>query len=394
MSKKSLYDLDLKGRRVLMRVDFNVPLDKASGAVANDARIRAALPTIEAVLARGGRPVLMSHLGRPDGAPDPKGSLKPVALRLSELLGRPVRMAPDCIGPEVEKLSRELPAGAVLLLENVRFHPGETKGDETFAAELARSGDVYVDDAFGTAHRAHASVYHVARLLPAAAGLLMQKEIESFARILERPERPFAALLGGAKVSDKLPLIRNLLPRVDMILIGGAMAYTFLEAAGVAVGASRVEKELLEEARSVRAEAEAAGKRFLLPADHVVAAALEDEAGAAVVAGAIPAGRMGLDIGPASVAAFSKALAEARTILWNGPMGVFERPAFAQGTLKVGQAVAASGAFSVVGGGDSVAAVEKLGLASRIGHISTGGGASLELLEGKALPGIAVLPEK
>jgi len=375
-------------------VDFNVPLDKASGAVANDARIRAALPTIEAVLARGGRPVLMSHLGRPDGAPDPKGSLKPVALRLSELLGRPVRMAPDCIGPEVEKLSRELPAGAVLLLENVRFHPGETKGDETFAAELARSGDVYVDDAFGTAHRAHASVYHVARLLPAAAGLLMQKEIESFARILERPERPFAALLGGAKVSDKLPLIRNLLPRVDMILIGGAMAYTFLEAAGVAVGASRVEKELLEEARSVRAEAEAAGKRFLLPADHVVAAALEDEAGAAVVAGAIPAGRMGLDIGPASVAAFSKALAEARTILWNGPMGVFERPAFAQGTLKVGQAVAASGAFSVVGGGDSVAAVEKLGLASRIGHISTGGGASLELLEGKALPGIAVLPEK
>jgi len=375
-------------------VDFNVPLDKASGAVADDTRIRAALPTIEAVLARGGRPVLMSHLGRPDGAPDPKGSLKPVALRLSELLGRPVRMAPDCIGPEVEKLSRELPAGAVLLLENVRFHPGETKGDETFAAELARSGDVYVDDAFGTAHRAHASVYHVARLLPAAAGLLMQKEIESFARILERPERPFAALLGGAKVSDKLPLIRNLLPRVDMILIGGAMAYTFLEAAGVAVGASRVEKELLEEARSVRAEAEAAGKRFLLPADHVVAAALEDEAGAAVVAGAIPAGRMGLDIGPASVAAFSKALAEARTILWNGPMGVFERPAFAQGTLKVGQAVAASGAFSVVGGGDSVAAVEKLGLASRIGHISTGGGASLELLEGKALPGIAVLPEK
>jgi len=375
-------------------VDFNVPLDKASGAVANDARIRAALPTIEAVLARGGRPVLMSHLGRPDGAPDPQGSLKPVARRRSELLGRPVRMAPDCIGPEVEKLSRELPAGAVLLLENVRFHPGETKGDETFAAELARSGDVYVDDAFGTAHRAHASVYHVARLLPAAAGLLMQKEIESFARILERPERPFAALLGGAKVSDKLPLIRNLLPRVDMILIGGAMAYTFLEAAGVAVGASRVEKELLEEARSVRAEAEAAGKRFLLPADHVVAAALEDEAGAAVVAGANPAGRMGLDIGPASVAAFSKALAEARTILWNGPMGVFERPAFAQGTLKVGQAVAASGAFSVVGGGDSVAAVEKLGLASRIGHISTGGGASLELLEGKALPGIAVLPEK
>ena len=395
MAKRGLDDLDLKDKRVLIRVDFNVPLDKETGTkVTNDARIRAALPTIKTVLERGGRPILMSHLGRPKGKVVPTMSLKPAAERLAELIGVPVRTAPDCVGPEVEKLARELPPGEILMLENVRFHPEETKGDEEFAKKFAALGEVFVNDAFGTAHRAHASVYTVAKFLPAAAGYLLQKEIEAFERILERPERPFVAILGGAKVSDKLPVIRNLLPKVDKLLIGGAMAYTFMKAEGLETGKSLVEEDLLEEAKSVKAEAASQGKELLLPKDHVVAASLDDEAGAKVVAESVPADLMGTDIGPATVEAYEAALQGAKTVLWNGPMGVFEKDAFAKGTLGVGQAVADCGAFSVVGGGDSVAAVEKLGLADRISHISTGGGASLELLEGKELPGIAVLPEK
>ncbi len=395
MAKRGLDDLDVKEKRVLVRVDFNVPLDKETGTkVTNDARIRAALPTIRAILERGGRPILMSHLGRPKGKVVPTMSLKPAAARLSELLGVPVDMAPDCVGPEVEKMARELPAGRILLLENVRFHPEETKGDEEFAKKLAALGDVFVNDAFGSAHRAHASVYTVAKFLPAAAGYLLQKEIDAFERILEKPERPFAAILGGAKVSDKLPVIRNLLPRVDKLLIGGAMAYTFMKAEGVETGKSLVEEDLLEEAKSVKEEAASMGKEILLPKDHLAAASLDDEAGARVVEGAIPADLVGVDIGPATVETYREALQGAKTVLWNGPMGVFEKDAFAKGTLGVGRAVADCGAFSVVGGGDSVAAVEKLGLAGKISHISTGGGASLELLEGKELPGIAVLPEK
>ena len=395
MAKRGLDDLDVKGKRVLMRVDFNVPLDKETGTkVTNDARIRAALPTIRAVLERGGRPILMSHLGRPKGKVVPTMSLKPAAERLAELIGVPVDMAPDCVGPEVEKMARELPPGRILMLENVRFHPEETKGDEEFAKKLAALGDVFVNDAFGSAHRAHASVYTVAKFLPAAAGYLLQKEIDAFERILEKPERPFVAILGGAKVSDKLPVIRNLLPRVDKLLIGGAMAYTFLKAQGLETGKSLVEEDLLEEAGSVKEEAASQGKEILLPKDHLVASSLDDEAGARVVEGPIPADLMGVDIGPATVEAYRSALRGAKTVLWNGPMGVFEKDAFAKGTLGVGKAVAESGAFSVVGGGDSVAAVEKLGLADSISHISTGGGASLELLEGKELPGIAVLPEK
>ncbi len=395
MAKRGLDDLDVKDKRVLMRVDFNVPLDKETGTkVTNDARIRAALPTIRAVLERGGRPILMSHLGRPKGKVVPAMSLKPAAGRLAELIGVPVRMAPDCVGPEVERMARELGPGEILMLENVRFHPEETKGDEEFAKKLAAIGDVFVNDAFGSAHRAHASVYTVAKFLPAAAGYLLQKEIDAFERILERPEKPFVAILGGAKVSDKLPVIRNLLPRVDKLLVGGAMAYTFMKAEGLETGKSLVEEDLLEEARSVKKEAASQGKELLLPTDHVAASSLDDEAGAKVVGESIPPDLMGVDIGPATVEAYRAALQGSKTVLWNGPMGVFEKDAFAKGTLGVGRAVADCGAFSVVGGGDSVAAVEKLGLAEKISHISTGGGASLELLEGKELPGIAVLPEK
>ena len=392
MAKRTLADLELKDQRVLVRVDFNVPLRE--GRVTNDARLRAALPTIEKILEGGGRPVLMSHLGRPGGRRVEELSLAPVAARLGQLLGRRVHMAPDCLGDEPERMSRELAPGELLLLENLRFHPEEEQGEESFARGLAACGDLFVGDAFGTAHRAHASVAVVPRLLPAAAGLLLEREIEAFARILERPEHPFVAILGGAKVSDKLPLIRNLLSRVDRLLVGGAMAYTFLDARGMEVGASLVEEELLGEAQEVLAEAERQGRELLLPEDHVVAPSLDDEAGAEICDGPIPADRMGLDIGPKTVERYQEALAGAKTILWNGPMGVFERDAFAGGTLQVGKAVAEGGAFSVVGGGDSVAAVEKLGLADRISHISTGGGASLELLEGKELPGIAALPER
>lgn len=385
-----LSDLDVTGRRVLVRVDFNVPLDEG-GAVASDARIRASLPTIENVLARGGRPVLMSHLGRPKGRRDPRFSLRPVANRLGELIDAGVLFAEDCIGREVEEATQALEPGKCLVLENLRFHPGEEAGEEEFGRALARNGDCYVNDAFGSSHRAHASIAVVPRLLPCAAGLLLQREIEAFRRVLESPARPFLAILGGAKVADKLPIVRNLLPKVDTLLVGGAMAYTFLAARGISVGASRCEPDLFDEARAVAAEAAERGVDLLLPVDHVCARELSADAEVAVHGPGIPEGWMGVDIGPATVETFRARIAEAATVVWNGPMGVFEVAPFSRGTEAVARAVAESPAWSVVGGGDSVAAIERLGLADRVGHVSTGGGASLELLEGKVLPGIVAL---
>ncbi len=387
---KTLADLDLRQKRVLVRVDFNVPLD-AQGNVTSDARIRAALPTIQAILQRGGRPILMSHLGRPKGKVVESMRLRPAAQRLQELLGSPVQTVDDCIGPAAEAAARALPQGACLVLENLRFRDAEEDGDPAFAAALARLGDVYVNDAFGTAHRAHASVSGVPALLPSAAGLLMQKELDSFRKVLGSPQRPFVAILGGAKVSDKLPVIQNLLPKVDRLLIGGAMAYTFLQQQGKKVGRSLVEKELLDEAGKVLARCRELGKELLLPSDHVCAAEFKADSPASVHVGDIPDDLMGLDIGPASVRRYTEALQGSKTVVWNGPMGVFEMAAFRKGTEAVAQAVAACSGFTVVGGGDSVAAVELLGLEDRIGHVSTGGGASLELLEGQVLPGVAAL---
>lgn len=391
MNVRTLDSLDLAGKRVLVRVDFNVPLDD-SLEVTSDARIRNALPTIRRILDAGGRPILMSHLGRPKGAVVESMRMAPVATRLAELLGSPVETAKDCIGAEAEQQSRELGDGACLLLENLRFHEGETSGDGEFADSLARLGDVYVNDAFGTAHRAHASVTGVAERLPSAAGLLLQSELEAFGRVLHEPDRPFVAILGGAKVSDKLPVIRNLLGKVDVLIIGGAMAYTFLAAEGIDTGTSLTEPELFEEARRVRAAAKERDVDVLLPVDHVCSVAFGGPPEAPTGPG-VPDGQMGLDIGPQTIERYVAAIAAAKTVVWNGPMGVFENPDYREGTAAVAQAVADSAAFSVVGGGDSVAAVELLGVADRCSHVSTGGGASLELLEGKTLPGVAAVSD-
>ncbi|MGE3173117.1 MAG: phosphoglycerate kinase [Planctomycetota bacterium] len=387
---RKLSDLDLSGKRVLVRVDFNVPLD-AQQNVTSDARIRESLPTIRAILERKGRPVLMSHLGRPKGKVVETMRLRPAAAKLQELLGSTVRTADDCIGERAVAASKALGAGECLVLENLRFHPEEEKGDAAFAQQLAQSGDVYVNDAFGSSHRAHASVSGVPKLLPSAMGLLLQRELDAFQKVLHDPARPFVAILGGAKVSDKLPVIQSLLPNVDVLIVGGAMAYTFLVQQGHRVGKSLVEQDLVEEAGKVLALAEGLGKRLLLPQDHVCAAEFRADSPASVHAGDIPDGLMGLDIGPQTVAAYRSALRGAKTIVWNGPMGVFEMDAFCKGTEAVAEAVAASGAFTVVGGGDSVAAAEKTGVARKLSHVSTGGGASLELLEGKVLPGVAAL---
>lgn len=387
----SLDTLDVAGKRVLVRVDFNVPQDD-SGQITDDTRIRAALPTLKQLLERGATLVLMSHLGRPKGQVVESMRLAPVSARLGELLpGVEVRQLTESIGADVEGAVAAAPAGSVTVLENVRFHAGETKGDVELSAAFAKLGDAFVNDAFGTSHRDHCSVCGVARLLPAAGGKLLEAEVAAFSQVLSEPARPLAAILGGAKVSDKLTVVDNLLDRVDRLLIGGGMAYTFLAAQGGTVGSSLVQEDQFDAVRAALAKAEERGVQLLLPSDHVVAARFAEDADRKVVTGDIDEGWMGLDIGPESQKAYAAALADCGTVVWNGPMGVFEWEPFAEGTRSVGRAVAACSGYTVVGGGDSVAAAHALGLAEQIDHISTGGGASLELLEGKLLPGIAAL---
>lgn len=398
LRKLTIDDLDVKGKRVLVRVDFNVPLkedEQGNLVVADDTRIREALPTIRALMQAGAKVILMSHLGRPKGQPDPKYSLAPVARRLEELLGVRVRFVSNIVGEAVRQAINSMPEGGVILLENTRFHPGETKNDPELARQLAELADVYVNDAFGSAHRAHASTEGVAHYVKQAAmGYLMKREVEYLSRLLENPEHPFVAILGGAKVSDKIGVIKNLLPRVDRLLIGGAMSYTFLKALGHNVGASRVEEDRLEEARQLY---EAAQGKILLPVDHVVAPEFSNEAPSQVVEGDIPDGLMGLDIGPKTIERYREEILQARTVVWNGPMGVFEMPNFAKGTFAIAEALAEAtdrGALTVVGGGDSVAAITQAGYADRVSHVSTGGGAMLEFLEGKELPGLIALTDK
>ena len=396
MAKRSVKDLNLKGRKVLIRVDFNVPIK--GGRIGDDTRIRASLPTIEYALQQGaGTVILCSHLGRPKGRPNPEYTLQPVATRLSELLKRPVVFATDCVGEPAQKaIAGAGSNGGVVLLENLRFHAEEEKNDPAFAKQLADLADVYVNDAFGSAHRAHASTEGVVKFVrESAAGLLMAAEIEHLGTVLEHPDRPFVAILGGAKVSDKLEVIQNLIPRVDALLIGGAMAYTFFKARGIPVGRSLVEAELLEAAKDVEARAKARGLRLELPSDHVVADKLEAGVPTQTLAvgDAAIGDRMGLDIGPRTIDTYRSVIASAKTVIWNGPMGVFEIDAFATGTIEVAKAVAAVHGTTVIGGGDSIAAVAKAGVTDRITHISTGGGASLEFLGGRTLPGVAALPD-
>ncbi len=392
METMKLGDVEWRGRRALTRVDFNVPLKE--GRVGDDTRIKAALPTIRYLVEHGARVVLMSHLGRPKGKPDPAQSLRPVAERLAALLGQPVGFSPACVGSEAEAAVSTLVDGSVLLLENLRFHAEEEKNDPAFAASLARLGDLYVNDAFGTAHRAHASTEGVTHhLQPCLSGFLMEKELDYLGRALASPGRPFVAVLGGAKISGKIDVIQNLLPRVDRLLIGGAMMFTFLRAEGKATGRSLVEEDRLELARSLL-NGPLAGK-ILLPRDVRVAASTDgSDAGQTVSVSAHPADLMGVDIGPETIAAYTEILRGARTVVWNGPMGIFEVPAYAAGTLAVAQALVEStrlGAVTVVGGGDSAAALAQAGLEGAVSHLSTGGGASLEFLEGKVLPGVAAL---
>jgi len=391
LRKKTVADVDVRAKRVLVRVDFNVPLDPAGG-VADDTRIVAALPTIRYLVERRARVVLASHLGRPKGEPDPKYSLAPVARRLGELLGTPVALAPDCAGPAAAAAVDGLKPGGVLLLENLRFHAEEEKNDRDFARELAALADLYVNDAFGTAHRAHASTTGVAAFLPAVAGFLMHKEIAALGRVLADPARPFVAVLGGAKVSDKLGVIKNLLRLADTLLLGGGMANTFLRARGLETGTSLVEAERVAEAAALLREA---GRRLVLPVDVVVAETIAPGAAHRVVAAAeVPAGWAIADIGPRTQGVYAAAIANAGTVVWNGPLGVFEVPPFDAGTRAVAQSCAASPAMTVVGGGDSAAALEAAGLAARVTHLSTGGGASLEFLEGRELPGVAALLDR
>ena len=395
MKKLSIRDLELSGKRVFIRADFNVPL--ASGKVEDDTRIRATLPTLKLAIDRGARLVLASHLGRPKGKPESKYSLAPVAERLKELLGRPVIFASDCVGEQPESRSKALKNGQVLLLENVRFHAGEEQNDEGFSRQLAALCDgIYVDDAFGSAHRAHASVVGITKFVrQAAAGLLMEQELEYLGKALTNPERPFLAILGGAKVSDKIEVIQNLIKIADTILIGGAMAYTFFRAKGFTTGKSLVEEDKIDLALTLLGEAVERGSRIVLPVDHILARSTEEGAQTQLTGvEGTPADWMGLDIGPKTIELFGKEISRARTIVWNGPLGMFEKPAFARGTMEIARAVAdatTNGATSIVGGGDSVAAIEQAGLADRISHISTGGGASLEFLAGRKLPGVEAL---
>lgn len=393
MSLNTIRDLNVSAKTVLVRVDYNVPIK--SGTVTDATRIEASLPTLNYLLDKGARLVLMSHLGRPKGSPDPDLSLAPVAKRLSELIGRHVLMAPDCVGAKVEEMVKSLPAGGILMLENVRFHEEETKNDPEFAARLARLGELYVNDAFGSAHRAHASTEGVAHVLPAAAGMLIEKEVRFMGPLVSDPEQPFVALIGGAKVSSKIGVLESLLPKCRTLIIGGGMAYTFLKVQGHRIGKSLYEAEYADTAKTLLDQAASQGVEIILPVDHVVAAEFSEDAQPETVDGVdIPDDRIGMDIGPKTVESLAGAVRSARSLVWNGPMGVFEFKPFAKGTLEVARLVAECKGTTVVGGGDSVAAVNEFGLSDRIDHVSTGGGASLEFLEGKTLPGIAALERK
>jgi phosphoglycerate kinase len=407
VAKRTIRDLNLKGRRVFIRVDFNVPLVPRSseseggirgGEIGDDTRIKASLPTIKYALSAGAAAVILaSHLGRPKGKPNPEMSLRPVAQRTGELLGQDVAFAADCVGAAAAEAVKAVPRGGILLLENLRFHPEEEKNDEHFAEQLASLAEVYVNDAFGAAHRAHASVDAIVRFLPeAGAGLLMEDELRYLGEAVGNPARPYVAILGGAKVSDKIEVIENLIPRVDRLLIGGAMAYTFLKTQGKPVGRSLVEDDKQSAARDILERAKARGLALLLPVDHVVAPQAKTDSPTETLDVDDPKidDRMGLDIGPRTAKAYSDALHDARTVVWNGPMGVFEIDAFAKGTMAIAQAVANVKGTTIVGGGDSIAAAKKAGVADRITHISTGGGASLEFLGGRTLPGVAALPDK
>ncbi|EHL11186.1 phosphoglycerate kinase [Peptoanaerobacter stomatis] len=395
MAKKSVKDIDVSGKKVIVRCDFNVPMK--DGKITDDIRIVSALPTIKYLIDNNAKVILMSHLGRPDKCYDPKYSLKPVAVRLSELLGQEVKLAEDenVVGENAKKLTSEMKEKDVVLLENVRFVAGETKNDANFAKELASLADIFVNDAFGTAHRAHSSTAGIADYIPAVMGFLIEKEVSIMGKALENPQRPFVAILGGAKVSDKISVIENLINKVDTLVIGGAMAYTFLKSQGKNVGTSRVEEDKLDLAKDLLAKAEKAGIKLLLPIDHVVAKEFSNDAEAKDTDDEnIPDGFMGLDIGEKTVKMYCAVIADAKTAIWNGPMGVFEMEKFAVGTKALAEALSKTDAISIIGGGDSAAAVEQLGFADKMTHISTGGGASLEFLEGKILPGIDCLQNK
>ncbi|HTX80306.1 MAG TPA: phosphoglycerate kinase [Longilinea sp.] len=389
-NKKTVKDIDVKGKKVLVRVDFNVPIK--DGKIGDDTRVRAALPTIKYLLDQGAAVILCSHLGRPKGGPDMAFTLRPVAEHLGKLLGKPVKFAEDCVGPKAEEAAKALKPGEVLVLENTRFHPEEEKNDMGLAKQMASLADVYVNDAFGSAHRAHSSTEGVAHFLPAVAGFLMEEEIKYLGQAIENPKKPFVAILGGAKVSDKIGVIKNLLTKADSVLIGGGMANTFFKAQGYPMADSLVEDEALDTARELL---KLGGNKLRLPVDAVIGDKFDAEAQMKTIpVGPVPDGWRILDIGPETVAAYGKVIAGAGTVVWNGPMGVFEFPKFAEGTFAIAKAIAASNAVSVIGGGDSVSAVQKSGVADKITHISTGGGASLEMLEGLTLPGLAALQDK
>jgi 3-phosphoglycerate kinase len=393
MAKKTVYDIDPAGKRVLMRVDFNVPI--VDGKITDKTRLVASLPTVKYLMDKGAKLILCSHLGRPEGKPNPKYSLQPVAAAFAELLGKPVAFAKDCVGPEAEAAVAKLQPGDVLLLENLRFHAEEEKNDPVFAKALASLADLYVNDAFGTAHRAHASTEGVTKYLPSAAGLLLGKELQFLGGALDNPKRPFVAILGGAKIVDKIPVIEHLLTKVDVLLIGGGMAYTFLAAQGFEVGKSLLDAERIPLCKELLERAAASNVKLELPIDIVVTTELKAEAPRKTVdRSEIPADWMGADIGPDTRKAFASFICTAATVIWNGPMGVFEIPALAEGTLAVAQAMAESHATTIIGGGDSAAAVEQMGFADKMSHVSTGGGASLEFLEGKELPGVVCLEDK
>ncbi len=395
MNKLTIDKVELKNKRVLVRVDFNVPLDENLN-ITDDTRIVESLPTIRKIISEGGKAILMSHLGRPKGGPNPKYSLKPTALRLGELLGKEVKLAPDCIGEEVKAIVNQMKDGDVVILENVRFHPEEEKNDPEFAKQLAELGDVYINDAFGSAHRAHASTEGVTKYIKVcAAGYLMQKELEYLGAAVSNPKRPYVAILGGAKISGKIDVINNLLDKVDTLIIGGGMAFTFFKAQGKEIGKSLLEEEKIELAKEVLQKVSNTGVKFLLPVDVVVASEFNNDSPSTIVkADSIPSDKMGLDIGPETIKLFEEEIMKAKTVVWNGPMGVFEFDNFAKGTFAIAQALAdatSKGVVTVIGGGDSAAAIAKAGLKDKVSHVSTGGGASLEFLEGKILPGVAAL---